>query len=99
MPAPQPFQPKLHMTDADFLSITLNGKLCDNEGGLGEREFELVMREQVRCLHAMTSLPAARAILAAHQLNAWGKRKGASHSLSSCFASLSFLIQHCPGPT
>ncbi len=48
LPAPQPFQPKLHMTDADFLSITRNGKLCDNEGGLGEREFELVMREQVR---------------------------------------------------
>jgi hypothetical protein len=73
VPAPQPFQPKLHMTDADFLSITLNGKLCDNEGGLGEREFELVMREQVRRLHAMTSLPAARAFHAAHQLNAWGK--------------------------
>jgi hypothetical protein len=35
------------MTDADFLSITLNGKLCDAEGGLGEREFELVMRKQV----------------------------------------------------
>ena len=36
------------MTDADFLSITHNLKLCDHEGGLGEREFELVMREQVR---------------------------------------------------
>jgi hypothetical protein len=44
---PQPLQPKLHITDADFLSITRNGKLCDEEGGLGEREFELVMREQV----------------------------------------------------
>ena len=43
----QPLQPKLHMTDTDFLSITRNGKLCDDEGGLGEREFELVMREQV----------------------------------------------------
>ena len=49
MPAQQPFQPKLHMTDADFHSITLNGKLCDEEGGLGWKEFELVMREQV-CL-------------------------------------------------
>ena len=37
------------MTDADFLSITLNGKLCDGEGGLGLQEFERVMREQV-CL-------------------------------------------------
>jgi hypothetical protein len=35
------------MTDADFLSITHNGKLCDDEGGLGEHAFELVMREQV----------------------------------------------------
>ena len=35
------------MSDADFLSMTHNGKLCDAEGGLGEREFELVMREQV----------------------------------------------------
>ena len=35
------------MTDADFLSITLNGKLCDGEGGLGLQEFERVMREQV----------------------------------------------------
>ncbi len=35
------------MTDADFLSITRNGRLCDEEGGLGEKEFELVMREQV----------------------------------------------------
>jgi hypothetical protein len=45
---PQPFKPKLHMTDADFLSITRNGKLCDGEGGLGEQEFERVMREQVQ---------------------------------------------------
>jgi hypothetical protein len=36
------------MTDADFLSITLNGKLCDGEGGMGLLEFERVMREQVR---------------------------------------------------
>ncbi len=47
VPAPQPFEPKLHMTDADFHSITLNGKLCDGEGGLGLNEFERVMREQV----------------------------------------------------
>jgi hypothetical protein len=35
------------MTDADFLSITHGGRLCDGEGGLGEHAFELVMREQV----------------------------------------------------
>ncbi len=47
MPGPQPFEPKLHMTDEDFLSITQNGQLCDAEGGLGLKEFELVMRNQV----------------------------------------------------
>jgi hypothetical protein len=46
--AAQPFEPKLHMTDADFHSITLNGRLCDDEGGLGLPEFERMMREQVR---------------------------------------------------
>ncbi len=35
------------MTDADFLSITHSGRLCDDEGGLGEHAFELIMREQV----------------------------------------------------
>ncbi len=44
---PQPFQPKLHLTDADFHSITRNGELCDEDGGLGAQEFELVLREQV----------------------------------------------------
>jgi hypothetical protein len=48
---PQPFQPKLHMTDEDFLSITHNGRLCDAEGGLGLKEFELVMRNQVHLLY------------------------------------------------
>ncbi len=35
------------MTEADFHSITRNGELCDGDGGLGPREFELVMRKQV----------------------------------------------------
>ncbi len=43
----QPFQPKLHITDEDFHSITHDGQLCDAEGGLGLKEFELVMRNQV----------------------------------------------------
>ncbi len=42
----QPFQPKLHMTDADFRTITRNGQLCDGAGGIGPAEFDLVMREQ-----------------------------------------------------
>jgi hypothetical protein len=35
------------MTDADFDSITLNGRMCAANGTLGYREFELVLREQV----------------------------------------------------
>jgi hypothetical protein len=47
----QPFRPKLHMTEADFHIITRNGSLCDSEGGLGVREFELVMRDQASGMH------------------------------------------------
>jgi hypothetical protein len=36
------------MTDADFLSITDNGRLCDAEGALRRREFEEAMRAQVK---------------------------------------------------
>ena len=43
----QPLKPTLHMTEADFQGITRGGRLCNAEGGLGYREFELVMREQV----------------------------------------------------
>ncbi len=35
------------MTEEDFLSITHNGQLCDSEGGLGLKEFDNVMRDQV----------------------------------------------------
>ena len=55
------------MTDADFLSITRNGRLCDGDGGLGAHEFELVMREQV-CLEGpppflgMSAAPASAAL-------------------------------------
>jgi hypothetical protein len=44
------------MTDADFHSITLNGKLCDGEGGLGLKEFEQVMREQVSLPTALSAI-------------------------------------------
>ena len=43
----QDFHPRIHMTDSDFASITLDGKLCDAKGQLGPREFEEVMRRQV----------------------------------------------------
>ena len=34
------------MTASDFSSVTQNGALCDDAGGLGPREFEAVIREQ-----------------------------------------------------
>ncbi len=36
------------MTASDFASITLNGELCDETGQLGPKEFEAVMRKQIR---------------------------------------------------
>ena len=70
------------MTDADFLSITLNGKLCDREGGLGEHEFELVMREQV-------AIPIDIAL----QAGSCSRLSTLSHSLSfSMSSSLSLSL-------
>ena len=42
----QAFEPKIHMTDSDFMSITRNGALCGADGRLGREGFELLMREQ-----------------------------------------------------
>ena len=36
------------MSDSDFVAITKNGALCNGRGHLGPREFEAVMREQLR---------------------------------------------------
>ncbi len=60
LPGPQPFEPKLHITDEDFIGITHNGLLCDAEGGLGLREFELVMRDQVLAGSAQSGRDAGR---------------------------------------
>ena len=62
----QPFQPKLHLTDSDFVSITRNGELCDEEGGLGPHEFDQVMREQVRA-HTLQSLSIDTALMLPHE--------------------------------
>ena len=45
--ARQDFHPRIYLTDSDFASITLDGKLCDAKGQLGLREFEDVMRRQM----------------------------------------------------
>eukprot|EP00292_Cryptomonas_paramecium_P000167 CAMPEP_0113678112 /NCGR_PEP_ID=MMETSP0038_2-20120614/9720_1 /TAXON_ID=2898 /ORGANISM="Cryptomonas paramecium" /LENGTH=379 /DNA_ID=CAMNT_0000595621 /DNA_START=655 /DNA_END=1791 /DNA_ORIENTATION=- /assembly_acc=CAM_ASM_000170 len=44
------FDPKIHLTDLDFMSLTDNLKLCDEDGQLGLKEFEVVMRRQMRQL-------------------------------------------------
>ena len=54
------------MTDADFVSITRNGQLCDEEGGLGPQEFDQVMREQVR-VHTLQSLSIDPAFMLPHE--------------------------------
>ncbi len=60
----QPFRPKLHMTEADFQGITRGGRLCDPEGGIGCKEFELVMREQVFvCVLACECVPLSLCLL------------------------------------
>jgi len=46
----QDFDPKIHLTDLDFMSLTDNLKLCDEDGQLGLKEFEVVMRRQMRQL-------------------------------------------------
>ena len=44
----QNFSPRIFVSDSDFVAITKNGALCNAKGHLGPREFENVMREQVR---------------------------------------------------
>ena len=47
---PQDFNPRIHITDSDFASITLDGSLCDSRGQLGPDGFAEVIRRQVRGL-------------------------------------------------
>ena len=54
------------MTDADFVSITRNGQLCDKEGELGPHEFDQVMRELVRA-HTLQSLSIDTAFMLPHE--------------------------------
>ena len=37
----QNFRPRMHLTHSDFASITEEGRLCDHNGHLGPREFEV----------------------------------------------------------
>ena len=44
----QNFIPRIHVTESDFMILTRNGALCDANGTLGFKEFEVCMREQIR---------------------------------------------------
>ena len=39
---------KIHLAEIDFAAITDNGALCRPDGTLGVKEFEAVMRRQLR---------------------------------------------------
>ena len=56
------------MTASDFASITHNGELCDAQGQLGPREFELVMRNQV-CMHVTVHSLARICLIKTHTCN------------------------------
>ena len=47
----QDFNPRIHITESDFVSITDDGRLCDANGQLGPAEFEAVIRRQARATH------------------------------------------------
>mmetsp|Transcript_52972 Transcript_52972/g.139581 ORF Transcript_52972/g.139581 Transcript_52972/m.139581 type:complete len:651 (-) Transcript_52972:1867-3819(-) len=42
------FKPRIYVSDSDFVGITKDGALCNQQGLLGPDEFERVMREQIR---------------------------------------------------
>jgi hypothetical protein len=44
----QNFRPWIHVTPADFDSLTRNRTLCEADGTLTPQRFESMMREQVR---------------------------------------------------
>jgi hypothetical protein len=44
---PQDFQPRIHVAPSDYMALTRGGKLCDDRGQLGLKEFEQAMRGQI----------------------------------------------------
>jgi hypothetical protein len=39
---------RVHVSQSDFVTITRNGALCNAQGGIGAKEFETIIRGQVR---------------------------------------------------
>jgi hypothetical protein len=51
---------RIHMSESDFKDITRNGALCDAEGMIGLREFETIVRAEVRVSEVLFVLNASR---------------------------------------
>ena len=44
----QNFTPRIHLSEADFANMTMNGALCNHDGELDLKAFELMIREQIK---------------------------------------------------
>ena len=44
----QDLTPRIFVSDSDFIAMTKNGTLCNKRRHLGPREFENVLRDQLR---------------------------------------------------
>jgi hypothetical protein len=44
----QDFRPRIHVSESDFATITMDGKLCNSDGRLGKSQFEAVFRRMLK---------------------------------------------------
>ncbi len=44
----QDFKPRIHISESDFATITLDGKLCNSDGNLEAAQFETVFRRLLK---------------------------------------------------
>lgn len=44
----QDFKPRIHISESDFATITMDGKLCNSSGKLGAEQFETVFRRLLK---------------------------------------------------
>ncbi len=44
----QDFKPRIHVSESDFATITLEGELCNSSGKLGRDHFEAVFRRMLK---------------------------------------------------
>jgi hypothetical protein len=62
------------MSESDFMDMTKNGELCNENGGIGSREFESIMRGE---LIAYIQVPCQR-------VEGVNSEKEKNHSFSLC---------------